>query len=93
MSTKQITIHAIISGNVQGVFFRQATLEKATALKLTGWVKNTPNKTVELMASGDREAMSELTQWLWKGPPAANVTHVQVEEKPFKAFSTFCVKR
>ena len=51
MPTK--TIHAFVSGRVQGVFYRQSTQKKARELNLTGWVRNLPDKHVELMASGE----------------------------------------
>lgn len=91
MQNKNISIHATVSGKVQGVFFRQATLEKATELNLTGWVKNTTDNMVELVASGDRDAIMLLTDWLWEGPSQAQVSNVQWEERPFEKFDTFVI--
>ena len=62
-------IHVMISGKVQGVFFRISTQDKANKLNLTGWVKNIFNNAVEIIAEGDREELSKLTGWLQMGPP------------------------
>lgn len=69
----------LVSGRVQGVFYRAATQRKAQALGLTGWVRNLPNGRVELVASGTEHALRELQDWLWQGPPHAQVTDVRCE--------------
>jgi acylphosphatase len=73
-------IRCIVAGRVQGVYYRAATVERATDLGLAGWVKNLPDGRVEAVASGPFEALTEFAAWLWQGPPAARVTSVQVEE-------------
>ena len=55
-------IHVMISGKVQDVFFRISTQDKANELNLTGWVKNIFNNAVEIIAEGDREELSKLTE-------------------------------
>ncbi|MDM4768568.1 acylphosphatase [Solimonas sp. SE-A11] len=67
----------IVSGRVQGVFFRQSTADTATRLGLDGWVRNLPDGRVEGRAAGSPEALAELRGWLDRGPPAARVDGVE----------------
>jgi acylphosphatase len=69
-----------VSGRVQGVYYRAATCERATELGLRGWVRNLPDRRVEVVAAGDIDAVGSLTAWLWQGPPSASVVTVGVEE-------------
>lgn len=69
-------LHCIISGRVQGVFYRAATQEKAMQLGLTGWARNCEDGTVEVQACGPAERVAALKEWLWKGPRDANVDNV-----------------
>ena len=71
--------HAIISGTVQGVFFRASAQREARKLDLTGWVKNLPDGTVELEAQGESENVDRLLEWCWQGPPEAEVARVSSE--------------
>jgi acylphosphatase len=73
-------IRCIVAGRVQGVFYRASAAEQARRLGLTGWVRNLSDGTVEVVAAGQREALAELTGWLWCGPRLARVTHVTVED-------------
>jgi acylphosphatase len=73
-------IRCIVAGRVQGVYYRAATVERATELGLGGWVKNLSDGRVEAVATGALETLTEFAAWLWQGPPAARVTSVQVEE-------------
>jgi len=73
-------LRCIVAGRVQGVYYRAATADEAARLKLDGWVKNLADGRVEVVAAGEPEAIGALVQWLWKGPPAARVDAVHVEE-------------
>jgi acylphosphatase len=73
-------IRCTVAGRVQGVYYRAATVERASELGLGGWVKNLADGRVEAVASGPLEALTDFAAWLWQGPPAARVTSVQVEE-------------
>lgn len=85
-------VHLLVSGRVQGVFFRQNTIERARGLGLTGWVKNRRDDTVELLAEGEREQLQKLVDWCHRGPRAAVVTNVQVSWEPGKGeFDNFDV--
>jgi acylphosphatase len=73
-------VRCLVEGRVQGVYFRAATFERATELGLRGWVRNLPDRRVEVLAIGDPEDVATLTKWLWQGPPMARVVSVSVEE-------------
>jgi acylphosphatase len=73
-------IRLIVTGRVQGVAYRANTVAQARRLGLVGWVKNRDDGTVELEAEGRGEAVAALVAWCEKGPPAARVAGVAVEE-------------
>lgn len=73
-------VHALVSGQVQGVWFRQSTRQRARALGLTGWVRNRRDGRVEVWAQGPPEAVDALVDWLWVGPPRAVVMGVESED-------------
>jgi acylphosphatase len=66
----------LISGRVQGVFFRASTREQAIALGLKGYAKNLGDGRVEVIAVGEPSALQILREWLSRGPPAAQVSGV-----------------
>ncbi|MBX3002954.1 MAG: acylphosphatase [Anaerolineales bacterium] len=66
-------LHAEVSGGVQGVGFRYFVWQTARQLGLTGWVRNLPNGTVELLAEGPRPQLEQLARAVGSGPPAADV--------------------
>jgi acylphosphatase len=70
----------LVSGRVQGVFFRASTRDEALRLGLSGYARNLADGRVEVVASGRDEAVRELEQWLWQGPPAARVEDVARNE-------------
>ncbi|MCA9730153.1 MAG: acylphosphatase [Candidatus Eisenbacteria bacterium] len=72
-------LRAIVTGRVQGVYFRGSTEERARALDLAGWVRNLPDGSVEVRAEGTESALEELLTFLHEGPPAARVTAVRSE--------------
>lgn len=69
-------LHAIVEGRVQGVGFRFYVVETATALNITGWVRNTYREEVEVTAEGERDDLEKLLTALKHGPRAAYVTDV-----------------
>jgi acylphosphatase len=68
-----------VYGRVQGVFFRNWTVDRARALGVRGWVRNRRDGSVELVAYGDEEAVEALTCACRTGPPAAQVERIEVE--------------
>ena len=67
----------LVSGKVQGVFFRASTREQALKLGLSGYAKNLPDGRVEVLAEGDASALDALERWLHVGPPMARVGSVE----------------
>lgn len=81
----------IVSGRVQGVFFRASTRAEAVRLGLTGYAKNLPDGSVEVLACGEDSALEALQRWLHIGPPVARVESVRrfpVEASAPGGFST-----
>ena len=72
------TIHLLIKGKVQGVFYRASAKEVADRLHLTGWVKNTREGHVEALASGPEEDLRLFVEWCKKGPERAVVSEVMI---------------
>ena len=83
----------MVSGRVQGVFYRASTEAAARRLELTGWVRNLPDGRVELVACGEETKLGELERWLWQGPAHARVERVSVQDVPDEAFSGFSMRR
>jgi acylphosphatase len=69
----------LVSGRVQGVGFRWATVAEATRLGLGGWVRNLPSGAVEILAEGDKDSLSEFGAWARQGPSFAEVSGVEEE--------------
>jgi len=72
------TLSAKVFGLVQGVGFRAATVQQARLCGVTGWVRNAPDGTVEVLAQGSADAIDQFLSWLHKGPAAARVDKVDV---------------
>ena len=68
--------HVRVSGQVQGVFFRDSTRQKAEELGLAGWVKNVPEGQVEALFEGPTEKVREMVSWCEDGPQRASVENV-----------------
>lgn len=87
-------LHAIIDGSVQGVGFRMFVLDHASALGLTGWVRNKYDGRVEVVAEGEMPELENLLEKLRLGPRSAFVTEVAKEWQPATGeFSNFGVRR
>ena len=71
-----------INGHVQGVGFRWSLYAQATALGISGWVRNRRDGSVEALVGGAPEAVDALTAWAWHGPPGARVERVLSSEEP-----------
>ncbi len=83
----------IVSGTVQGVFFRANTLSVATKLGLSGFVRNLPNGSVEIIAEGEKELLEKLLEWSSHGPAGAQVTKTEIKWEENKSeFRDFRVR-
>ncbi len=88
-----MTVHVLIRGKVQGVFFRAAAKQQAEVLGITGWVKNASAGHVELMASGTESAVDRLIAWCKQGPSRAVVSEVEVREVEETSFPNFSLRK
>lgn len=75
-------VHVLISGQVQGVWYRTSTKEQADDLGLTGWVRNTTDGDVEAVFEGEERSVDEMIAWCHQGPQFAQVTDVKVKREP-----------
>lgn len=87
------TVHLVIKGKVQGVFYRASAKEKAEDLGITGWVKNTREGFVETVACGNDKAVQQFIEWCKKGPSNARVDDVVVTEQSPEQLNGFTIKR
>ncbi|MBI2422894.1 MAG: acylphosphatase [Candidatus Hydrogenedentes bacterium] len=74
--------HLLIEGRVQGVGFRYAAFQRATALGLSGWVRNLPGGRVEALIEGEEASVNAMIAWCQKGPAFAQVRLVRVNPAP-----------
>jgi acylphosphatase len=88
-----ITVHLLIEGEVQGVFYRATAKEIADKLGITGWIKNTWEGNVEAMVTGNETSVQKFISWCWQGPKKADVTNVTVTKKEETSFNNFFVVR
>jgi acylphosphatase len=87
------TFSIIVSGRVQGVYYRQSTQEKAQQLGIAGIVKNLSDGNVHIIATGTTDQLDQLIAWCRQGPPHAVVTSVLVEEMSRQNFTGFVIQR
>lgn len=85
-----VRAHAIITGRVQGVFFRLETQRAASNHDVSGWVRNKPDGTVEAIFEGDETDVKSILAWCHQGPPNARVDNVEVTWQDYAGeFSKF----
>jgi len=87
------TIHLLIKGTVQGVNYRASAKDQAIRLRITGWVRNTPEGDVEITATGTPSALDQFTTWCRRGPTHATVTGVETNPLPETPFESFNIRR
>lgn len=87
------TVHLVVSGKVQGVYYRSSAKEAAEALQIKGTVKNNRQGQVEIIASGSKEQIDHFINWCHMGPPAARVREVGVTELAEMVFTEFSIVR
>lgn len=89
--SSQSCMRCIISGRVQGVFYRASAKEEAAQYGIKGWAKNLPSGQVEVVACGEEEDLRLFLEWLNQGPAEAEVTSVTYEYLPWVEYSSFLV--
>ncbi|MDG4821454.1 acylphosphatase [Asanoa sp. WMMD1127] len=82
----------VVSGRVQGVFFRDSCRREALAAGVTGWVRNLPDGTVEAAFEGAPEAVERMVKWTRNGPPDAVVYDTTVSDEPLAGDDAFTVR-
>ncbi|MBG0744531.1 acylphosphatase [Cylindrospermopsis raciborskii LB2897] len=87
--TKLVRAHVFITGRVQGVGYRYATVDTATQLGLTGWVRNLADGRVEAVFEGSRDIVEEMIRWCHTGPAAAIVKEVVLNYEQAEGLRTF----
>ena len=80
----KVRAEVIVKGRVQGVFFRQSTVEMAKTIGLTGRVKNCPDGTVAAIFEGDRDKVGQAVAWCHHGPSAARVDKVEADWQEYR---------
>ena len=86
-------VHVIISGRVQGVWFRASTKQKAEQLGLTGWVRNISDGCVEAVFEGEEQLVNQMIEWCHSGPPLSKVKNVDAKnQNPTNGFDGFSIR-
>ena len=83
----------LISGKVQGVWFRASTRDQAEKLGLRGTVRNLPDGSVYLEMEGPEEALEAMLHWCWEGPPLAEVENIRIERTTPEGHDSFRILR
>jgi acylphosphatase len=88
----RVARRAVVHGRVQGVFFRQSTVDRARRLGVAGWVRNTARGTVEIHAEGEADAVDALLRFAHSGPRGAEVDRVEVDDAQPEGLQGFDVR-
>lgn len=87
------TLHLLIKGKVQGVFYRATAKKIAEELGVKGWIKNTKDNNVESIISGGEEQVQQFIEWCKKGPARAEVNGIIATVVDDKSFNDFKIAR
>jgi acylphosphatase len=79
----------VVSGRVQGVYFRDSTRERARAAGVTGWVRNADDGTVEAHLEGPADEVEQVLDFMRSGPPRAEVTDVAATDAEVAGYDRF----
>jgi acylphosphatase len=80
---ENLRMHLLVSGRVQGVFFRDNTQRWASSLGLKGWVRNLPDGRVEVLVEGDKDSVEDLISRVKQGPPMSHVENLDIKKEEF----------
>jgi acylphosphatase len=86
-----VRYRVLVSGRVQGVFFRDTCRKMAEQYGVSGWVRNRPDGRVEAVFEGSEEAVRALLEWARHGPPSSVVENVSAQGEPAEGLSGFLV--
>ncbi|MCI0441062.1 MAG: acylphosphatase [Chloroflexi bacterium] len=81
MESTRVRARALVSGMVQGVYFRDSAQHVARGLGVVGWARNLPDRRVEILCEGEKASIEKFLDWCRQGPPSARVDNVVVEYK------------
>lgn len=87
------TIRLTIKGRVQGVFYRATAKDVAELIGVKGWVRNLPDRNVEITVTASEDILQKFIDWCKQGPPKATVDEVIVEDLPLEEFKGFRIIR
>jgi acylphosphatase len=87
-----VRCRVVVSGRVQGVWYRESCRREATAAGVSGWVRNNYDGTVEAALEGEPAAVDRVVAWMRVGPPSAVVTGVDVRPEPPEGGRGFVVR-
>lgn len=91
--TDNVRVHVLISGRVQGVFYRAGAQKKAHELGLTGWTHNTVDGKVEIVCEGEKDVVEEFVAWCKQGTPFAKIEDCTVELQNYTGeFDDFLIR-
>ena len=91
MTLDVVRVRALVSGRVQGVWYRESCRQEADRLRVSGWIGNRADGRVELEAEGPRPAVEALLAWARTGPPRAVVDSVAITDLPPRGGTGFDV--
>lgn len=90
---EKIRAHIIVSGRVQGVYFRQETAKQAGKFGVSGWVRNLNDGRVEAVFEGEKDTVERIVNWIKKGPFFAKVSNLKVDWQEYSGeFNNFEIK-
>ena len=92
MSAETIARRVVVSGDVQGVFFRDSARREARRLGVTGWIRNRPDGRVEAHLEGPEDAVAALVRWCGEGPRHATVEDVRVSDAGPEGSDGFAIR-
>jgi len=91
---RKVRVRVVLSGRVQGVFFRESTRREALELGVCGYVRNLPDGRVEAVFEGDEPAVQQAIRFVCVGPPLARVVDPQIMAEPWESeFDDFRIAR
>ena len=85
-------VRVLVSGRVQGVFYRATCEREARAAGVSGWVRNCPDGRVEAVFEGSPDAVERMVAWVARGPRRARVDDVEVYDEPVEGLQGFTVR-